>query len=166
MLDYASIQPESLPFVVIEAKANLPTEPCIYFAIDRFGVVQYIGKSVNPKRRWGNHHRYDELSEIGSIRIAYLYVDADLLNEVEAALIKQFKPQLNRKSVCGEKQSAGMAKSVVMRIPEPIAEDIQRIVDNYRQREAWEVYQAKARVAKTVSRQEFQEFEGGQKDED
>ncbi|NMG20700.1 GIY-YIG nuclease family protein [Brasilonema bromeliae] len=86
----------SLPWLPLEEKAAFPKRPAIYFAIDSFGTVQYIGKSVNVRHRWGSHHRYEKLKNIGNIRIAYLFVDLpELLPEIEQALIKHFHPQLN-----------------------------------------------------------------------
>ena len=84
----------TLPSVNLELKAQLPTESAIYFAIDSQGVIQYIGKAINVKQRWANHHRLNQLKSIGNIRIAYLFVDADLLLTVEEALIQWFKPLL------------------------------------------------------------------------
>jgi GIY-YIG catalytic domain len=78
-----------------QERSQLPSIPCIYFAIDSLGTVQYIGRSVNPQQRWVQHHRHSQLSKIGKVRIAYLFADADLLPSVEAALIKWFQPRLN-----------------------------------------------------------------------
>ncbi|MEO0533287.1 MAG: GIY-YIG nuclease family protein [Cyanobacteria bacterium P01_A01_bin.123] len=73
-LDPSKINPSTLPSVALKDRQDLPEEPCIYFAIDSQGTVQYIGQSVNPKRRWNReyHHRYEQLSGLGSCRIAYL----------------------------------------------------------------------------------------------
>jgi hypothetical protein len=95
MINPASISLESLPSVPLEDRQSLPCEPCIYFAIDGQGVVQYIGRSVNPARRWASHHKRRSLESIGGVRIAYLALDADLLADVEAALIEWFNPPLN-----------------------------------------------------------------------
>mgnify|MGYP001792623437 CR=1 FL=1 len=87
---------KTLPWLPLEEKAAFPKKSAIYFAIDSQGTVQYIGRSANVRQRWGNHHKYDVLSEIGNIKIAYLFVDAvELLPKIEAALIEWFKPPLN-----------------------------------------------------------------------
>ena len=86
----------SLPWLPLDAKTAFPKNPAIYFAIDSTDTIQYIGRSVNPRARWQNHHRYEELESIGNIRIAYLFVDLpDLLAEIETALIEWFDPPLN-----------------------------------------------------------------------
>jgi DNA-binding Xre family transcriptional regulator len=94
-----SINPLSLPSVLLEERASLPTTPCIYFAIDSQGVVQYIGRSKNPRQRWKGHSKGVELAYMGGVRIAYMEVTApELLPEIEAALIEWFKPSLNERS--------------------------------------------------------------------
>lgn len=91
----SEINPLTLPSVSLEDRRDLPADPCIYFAIDGQGVVQYVGRSVNPRNRWQRHHRRSQLEEMGGVRIAYVHVDADLLEPVEAALIDWFNPPLN-----------------------------------------------------------------------
>lgn len=87
---------KTLPWLPLEEKAAFPKKSAIYFAIDSQGTVQYIGRSANVRQRWGNHHKYDVLSEIGNVKIAYLFVDAvELLPKIEAALIEWFNPPLN-----------------------------------------------------------------------
>lgn len=95
MIDPLTINPLSLPYVALESCHQLPESPCIYFAIDSKGVVQYIGRSINPKQRWTQHHRYKRLATLNGVRIAYLSVDADLMADVERALIVWFNPPLN-----------------------------------------------------------------------
>lgn len=90
----------SLPWLPLNARSAFPEQPAIYFAIDSQDCIQYIGRSLNPKARWLVHHRYNQLEAIGSIRIAYLFIDTpELLSEIEAALITWFNPPLN---VCGK----------------------------------------------------------------
>ncbi|MBU7587336.1 MAG: helix-turn-helix domain-containing protein [Nostoc sp. TH1S01] len=91
----ATIDPLALPSVSLHERSQLPTTPCIYFAIDSNGVVQYIGRSVNPAQRWASHHKRQALNNQTGIRIAYLEVEVDLLHWVELALIKWFNPPLN-----------------------------------------------------------------------
>lgn len=96
MIDPESIDLSSLPWLPIEEKAAFPKRPSIYFAIDSFGNVQYIGRAVNVKHRWVQHHRYDDLKGIGGVKIAYLFVDSpELLPDIEIALIQWFRPPLN-----------------------------------------------------------------------
>jgi len=95
MINPATVDPAALPSVALADRRSLPAEPCIYFAIDGQGVVQYIGRSVNISKRWENHHRYRALSPMQGARIAYMHVDVDLLPQVESALIEWFNPPLN-----------------------------------------------------------------------
>lgn len=96
MLNPSEINLSSLPWLPLDAKSAFPKNPAIYFAIDSQGTVQYIGRSINPKSRWANHHKYKHLEAIGSIKIVYLFVDSpNLLPEIESALILWFDPPLN-----------------------------------------------------------------------
>ena len=96
MIKPSELNLSSLPSVSIENRSQLPSTPCIYFAIDALGVVQYIGRSVNPKFRWVAHHKQSTLQKIGSIKISYLFIDLpELLPSIEEALIEWFQPQLN-----------------------------------------------------------------------
>jgi hypothetical protein len=96
MINPKALDIKTLPWLPLEEKAAFPKKPAIYFAIDSQGTVQYIGRSVNVRHRWGSHHKYDVLSEIGNVKIAYLFVDTvELLPKIEAALIEWFKPPLN-----------------------------------------------------------------------
>jgi DNA-binding Xre family transcriptional regulator len=92
MISPSTIDPLQLPSVGLTDKKQLPQIPCIYFAIDIYDQIQYIGRSINPRQRWQNHHRQAQL--IGC-RIAYMECDVALLDEVETALIEWFSPQLN-----------------------------------------------------------------------
>ena len=95
MVNPQSLNLNSLPWLPLEEKTAFPRKSAIYFAIDSLGAVQYIGRSVNVRQRWGNHHKYDELANVGNIKIAYLFVDAVvLLPEIEAALIDWFDQPL------------------------------------------------------------------------
>ena len=104
MIDIQSIDVHSLPSVALESRSELPNKSAIYFAIDSQNNIQYIGRSVNLKQRWYGHHRLSQFDTIGNIRIAYLFMDEDLLESVEVALIEWFKPLLNN-SITGNSSS-------------------------------------------------------------
>lgn len=95
MISPESIRVESLPSVPLHDRKALPSNPCIYFAIDGQGGIQYIGRSVNPRQRWANHHRYQDLLSLGGVRISYMPVEPELIDAVERALISWFEPPLN-----------------------------------------------------------------------
>ncbi len=110
MINPSDIKLDTLPWLPLEEKAAFPKRSAIYFAIDSLGTVQYIGRAVNMYNRWGNHHKYHQLTAIDNIKIAYLLIDTpQLLPEIENALIEYFQPLLNTKrlrnkvkKVCGE----------------------------------------------------------------
>lgn len=97
MINPETLDLSTLPWLPLEEKSAFPKQSAIYFAIDSQGDIQYIGRSVNVKQRWMQHHKFDELQAIGGVRIAYLFLDADLLSIVEAALIEWFHPPLNER---------------------------------------------------------------------
>lgn len=73
MIAPESINLATLPSVALCDRTQLPKIPCIYFAIDSQGVVQYIGQSINPRQRWVGHDRMLPLSKMSGVRIAYLF---------------------------------------------------------------------------------------------
>lgn len=95
MMNPKTLNLSELPWLPLEEKSAFPTQPAIYFCIDSNDVVQYIGRATNLNQRWGNHHRYNQLTDIGDIKIAWLETSEDYLSEVEANLINYFNPALN-----------------------------------------------------------------------
>lgn len=86
----------TLPWLPLEEKSAFPSRTCIYFAIDSIGIVQYVGRSVNARKRWSKHHKYEVLLGLGGVKIAYLFVDVpESLLEIEKVLIKYYDPPLN-----------------------------------------------------------------------
>lgn len=147
MIDPQSVNIEALPWLPLDERLTFPRQPAIYFAIDPLGIVQYIGMSKDPRRRWYLHHRYAELEQIGNIRIAYLFVDKPvLLSSIESALIAWFNPPLNAgyepghakrkvareqkvldpnwggtRAGAGRKPDWNLGRTELVRIPKPIA---------------------------------------------
>jgi len=95
MINPSEVNLSDLPSIPLKERRLFPCQPAIYFAIDSLNQVQYIGKSANPRARWTSHHRLKEIKAIGSIKVAFLFVGAEFLAEMEYALISQFKPLLN-----------------------------------------------------------------------
>lgn len=58
MIKPVDIQIGELPSVVLADKNQLPKTPSIYFAVNSSGEVLYVGRSVNPRQRWNQHHRF------------------------------------------------------------------------------------------------------------
>lgn len=95
MLDPSTINPLALPSVPLEDRRQLPTDPCIYFAIDSQNAVQYIGQSNNVRRRWAGHGQKQHLEKMDGVRIAYWQVQPSLLKGFEEILIEKYCPPLN-----------------------------------------------------------------------
>ncbi|MEH1795589.1 helix-turn-helix domain-containing protein [Nostoc sp.] len=95
VINPATIDPLALPSLPLCERSQLSITPCIYFAVDAQGVVQYIGRAINLRTRWQAHGKGVELGAIVGIRIAYLQTDLNLLSEIEAASIAWFRPLLN-----------------------------------------------------------------------
>ncbi len=95
MIDPLFLDLESLPFVLLDDRRLLPSDPCVYFAIDSSGEVLYIGRAVNLKARWANHHHWDALNSMEGVRIAYLSIPHASLDQVEQSMIEWFDPLLN-----------------------------------------------------------------------
>lgn len=64
--------------------------PCVYFLVLREEVV-YVGQSVNLLSRLATH-QFDKLFD----RVFFINVPAESILEIEAALIKKFKPKYNK----------------------------------------------------------------------
>lgn len=94
MTDPSSIDVFSLPSVPLAERSQLPSESGVYLLLDECGEIQYIGASVNLKRRIGGHsvpRKHDSIATV-----AYLLVQADKLNRFEIGLINKYQPRLNR----------------------------------------------------------------------
>lgn len=90
------INPLALPSLPLKERSNLPDCSAIYFVIADDNVV-YIGKAASLASRWVNHHKWSELKKIDCpVKIAWLECsNAKLLDDIETALIEQFRPKLN-----------------------------------------------------------------------
>lgn len=97
-MNLAEINPLTLPSLPLVERSQLPNCPAIYFVMQS-DCVLYIGKSVNLVQRWVAHHKWYQLIKLdGTVKIAWLEcTDEALLTQIETALIKQFKPELNGK---------------------------------------------------------------------
>lgn len=99
-----SIDPLNLPSLPLESRKDLPNCQGIYFVISSQGLIQYIGRTNNLKKRWQKHHRLSQLEKYLDVKIAWLEVsDCSLLPLIEKALIEWFKPYLNQTAVEGTK---------------------------------------------------------------
>ncbi|MCC5624821.1 hypothetical protein [Nostoc sp. CHAB 5715] len=121
MINPQTINPLTLPSVALNERSQLPSQRCIYFAIDSQGVVQYIGRTVNLQTRWLKHHRYKQLAQSEDVRIAYLSIEPDLLPEVELALIEWFNLRLNQTEVISDK------KRISLYLDEALKSDLERL---------------------------------------
>ena len=90
-----------LPEVAIAHLDRLPSKSGIYYAIDDWGNVRYVGMSSNLHRRWNGegryrHHKRCALEMIGGVTLKYRLVTEHRLEFEEAIDIANFKPDLNR----------------------------------------------------------------------
>lgn len=101
MLAVEDVSVNDLPSIPFKSKSNLPTSGGIYFVISAEEAIIYIGRTVNFRARWKQHHRIKQIkSEYPNTRIAWLEcVDVKLLHSIESALIKAWNPLLNRSPV-------------------------------------------------------------------
>lgn len=101
-MNVAEINPLTLPSLPLSERKQLPSCSAIYFVMQGDRIL-YIGKTVNLAQRWATHNRLKQFVKIvGDVHIAWLECsDTTLLRKVEAALIKQFEPELNGGSLTG-----------------------------------------------------------------
>lgn len=89
------VNPFALPYVNLDDKTDLPSNPGLYFVIDGKTLL-YIGRSKDLNQRWKSHHRYKQIKAIAkNPQIAFLDVDDEDLLWVERDVINRFKPVLN-----------------------------------------------------------------------
>ena len=95
-MNVVEINPLTLPSLPLSERKHLPSCPAIYFVMQDDRVL-YIGQTTNLAQRWATHNRLKQFAKmVGDIRVAWLECsDKALLRKVEAALIEQFKPELN-----------------------------------------------------------------------
>lgn len=93
-----SIDPLSLPSLPLKNRRSLPNCPAVYFVLAGERIL-YIGRAINLAQRWAAHHRWNQLLQFDTlVKIAWIECsEVQLLNEIEAALIEQFNPELNGK---------------------------------------------------------------------
>jgi hypothetical protein len=94
-MNVAEINPLGLPSLPLAERRNLPDCPAIYLVLEGTSVL-YIGRTEDLQQRWVAHHRYSQLKNNGSARIAWLEcTESELLPAIESALIELFCPPLN-----------------------------------------------------------------------
>jgi|GEM_PF-1944413 len=76
--------------------SNLPPVSAIYRVLHQ-GCVVYVGRAMNLKGRWQNHHIYPKLQELYSDNwhIEWVEVSESNLDRAEAYAYREFKPTLN-----------------------------------------------------------------------
>ena len=90
-----------LPEVTIAHLDRLPSKSGIYYAIDDWGNVRYVGMSSNLHRRWNGegryrHHQKSVLETMRGVTLKYRLVAKHRLEFEEAVDIANFKPDLNK----------------------------------------------------------------------
>lgn len=77
-------------------KKALPDTPCVYFVLGADGQVVYVGKTVNLRARWGNHHCLSRAKNRTDMKLAWLEAPPAFLAVIEAMFILSFKPEWNQ----------------------------------------------------------------------
>lgn len=99
MIDPSTIDVSVLPSVGLDDRSSLPQLSGIYFVLDAFNEVLYIGRTSNFWQRWKQHSKLKDFRGLVHTKIAWLGIsDIDLLPRLEEALIAHFQPLLNRSS--------------------------------------------------------------------
>jgi len=95
-MNIRNIDPLKLPSLLLKERSSLPNCSAVYFVTALNNVI-YIGKAQNLAARWVNHHKWSKLAKMDCpVKIAWLECsDTNLLVDIEAALIEQFRPKLN-----------------------------------------------------------------------
>lgn len=125
-----TVNPLTLPSLPLLDRRNLPDCPAVYFVLNGERIL-YIGKSVNLAQRWAAHHHWSLLSKLDAdVRIAWLECsEVELLAEIESALIKQLKPELNG----GKRRHLTPSKKVNLTLPDVVYDEL----------EAWAEFQGR-----------------------
>lgn len=96
MFEATDVNLFELPFVYLCDRNKLPAAAGIYFVITATNEIIYIGRSDNIKSRWVTHHKFEEVSETGGCRIAYLVITYfPILGVIEKGFIEHYLPLLN-----------------------------------------------------------------------
>ena len=75
------------PSVPLSQRDRLPSKPGLY-AVRWLFITWYVGKSVNLRNRWDDHHRYPQAKRLPWCRIAYCTMHKDAIHEAERRLIR------------------------------------------------------------------------------
>ncbi len=75
MINPESIDLDSLPWLPLEEKAVIMINPESIDLDSLLWLPLEEKTAVNVKQRWVQHHKYDDLKDIGDVKIAYLFVD-------------------------------------------------------------------------------------------
>lgn len=127
-MNVAEINPLTLPSLPLSERKQLPNCPAIYFVMQDEHIL-YIGKTINLTLRWATHNRLKQFAKMaGNIRVAWLECsDTTLLRKIEAALIEQFEPELNRRE---RKKRDFPSKRVHVTLPDRVFDSLQRWADD------------------------------------
>ena len=82
--------------MLLSQRREFPACSAVYLVVGEDQEVFYIGRTVNLRQRWKNHHKYSLFIAINRVRLAWLEIsDLYLLPPIEEALIRHFKPPHN-----------------------------------------------------------------------
>jgi hypothetical protein len=86
----------SMPSMLVSDRSKLPQDSAIYFVWNEQQLL-YIGKTVNLRRRFSQHHRLADFALAGAeTRISWLPATVQNLAVFERSLIEELEPEINR----------------------------------------------------------------------
>ena len=97
LFDIESLDINSLPYVLLENRADLPDAPGVYFVQDDRGILFYVGCSQSLATRWAGHDKI-ELFESISEKVEWVqirFIECHDYRQIEAACIINFRPLMN-----------------------------------------------------------------------
>ncbi len=87
-----------LPYAKFKDRRFLPDVTVVYFALDEFNRILYIGKALDLRERWSNHHKIPTLEHLSCERIYWANTTQDKYSDFESDMIDRFQPCTNDES--------------------------------------------------------------------
>ena len=124
------IDPLMLPSVDLRVPSRLPQVPAVYFVIDEYGVVQYVGQTGNLRKRWIASSANMPNVHLAKGRIAWVIVeDMPWRRVLEKQLIRYYKPLFNRQGL----PSKSAIRYLYIPVPSSLYDVLDGLADENRQ---------------------------------
>lgn len=123
-IDLENLDVMQLPSLKLSDYKKFPKIPAIYFVIDSYDVVRYVGQTLSLKKRWCELSR--PVIDIPNALVAWLVVeDASDRRIYERRLIRRFQPTFNQQGVSRNTPF----RSVSVKIPNELYDAIDLLSD-------------------------------------